>query len=607
MVLRLWAAAACLLCLLCLSGATPAMPPRHRIADKELILDGVSPDCPVIYDNDWWTDVPDAAYLWAKASLGQCKLKGNIITRCTFGWEKGYAHKLEEQLQDCRKLLEAARASGLRNIPDPVLGAKEALQRPKSGKMEDTRFERSQGSDLLVAEALKASPEKPLLVFVGGSCTTVATAYLSEPAIAERMIVFQIDGGAYNGSDGWSWEIALKKCYFANWARGYFWDKLSAWNPAPFQRLPNNPLGSLLQKYAASGLAKANQWGDGAWIYYLFDRRCLTKVEDYDRLAITVPKDATDANRIAAEFIATMSNTAVYRSAEGGLAGYEMLVASFRTGDTEIFVIDPDSGDARNLTRSPKSEERYPSWSPDGKWVAFNSDRDGTHNLYIIGVDGKHLRQLTREKRGVEAGMQSWTADGKWIYFGLFGKGEPRMCRIAPDGTNFTGVGKGIDPAVSPDGKSIAFAKNLADGHHLYIMDADGSNVRQLTSKGNRFGGVHAAWPPDGKWIVYADQVGEALEIFRIQPDGKNAVQLTRLGKACTTPAVSPDGKWISFRYCDEIYWRDGKTSERAYRERRADKRPVWVMGMDGSNPHVIEALHYQTTIDGSRAPWRPR
>jgi TolB protein len=137
-------------------------------------------------------------------------------------------------------------------------------------------------------------------------------------------------------------------------------------------------------------------------------------------------------------------------------------------------------------------------------------------------------------------------------------------------------------------------------------MNADGSDVRQLTARGNVYAGMHCTWAPDGKTILYADQVGEALEIFSIQPDGKNARQLTHLGKAATTPAVSPDMKWISFRLCDEIYWRDGKTSERTYRERRADKRPVWVMGVDGSNPHVIEALHYQTTIDGSRAPWRP-
>jgi TolB protein len=291
----------------------------------------------------------------------------------------------------------------------------------------------------------------------------------------------------------------------------------------------------------------------------------------------------------------------------GELAGHELLVASFRTGDTEIFIVNPDTGDARNLTRSPKSQERYPAWSPDGKRVSFNSDRDGTFNLYVIDADGKNLRQLTHEKRGVEAGMQSWTADGKWIYFGLFGKGPPRMCRIAPDGSKFRVIGRGIDPAVSPDGKTIAFARVRRDGHHLFVMGADGKNVRQLTRRGNPFGGVHAAWSPRGKWIVYADRVGDALEIFRINPDGKNAKQLTKLGKAATTPAVSPDGKWISFRLCDEIYWRDAKTGARTYRERRADKRPVWVMGSDGSNPHVIEVLHYQTTIDGSRAPWRPK
>jgi hypothetical protein len=293
--------------------------------------------------------------------------------------------------------------------------------------------------------------------------------------------------------------------------------------------------------------------------------------------------------------------------ARGELAGYELLTASFRTGDTEIFVINPDTGEARNLTCSPQSKERYPSWSSDGKLVAFNSDRDGTYNLYVVGADGGNWRQLTKEKRGVEAGMQSWTADGRWIYFGLFGKGQPRMCRIAPDGSNFQEVGTGIDPAVSPDGRTVVFARSLDDGHHLYAMDADGKNERRLTAKGNVFAGVHAAWSPDGKWIVYADQVGDALEIFRMGADGKDVRQLTRLGKAATSPAVSPDGKWISFRLCDEIYWRDGKTSERAYRERRADKRPVWVMAADGANPHIIEALHYQTTIDGSRAPWRPR
>ena len=286
------------------------------------------------------------------------------------------------------------------------------------------------------------------------------------------------------------------------------------------------------------------------------------------------------------------------------LAGHRLAVATFRTGDTEIFLVDPETGDARNLTRSPSSSERYPAFSPDGSLVSFNSDRDGEFNLYVIGSDGKNLRQLTHGKKGIVTGMQSWTADGRWIYFGLFGKGAPLMCRIAPDGSNYEEVGVGIDPAVSPDGMTIVYAKQEPGGHFLYAMGSDGKNERRITEKGNPWAGVHAAWSPDGHFMVYADQVGDALELFRRDADGSNPKQLTSFGQAANSPCVSTDNKWISFRLCDEIYWRDGKTSERAYKERRADKRPVWVMGIDGSAPHVIEPLHYQTTIDGSRAAW---
>lgn len=302
-----------LLAALALAGASLATPPRYETRDGVLRVEGASAGSPVIYDNDWWTDVPDAAYLWAKASLGACDLRGNVITRCTFGWEKGYAHKMEEQTRDCDKLLTAARRSGLRNIPDPVLGATEALRKPASGRERDTRFAESPGSRLIVAEARKASAEKPLLVFCGGSCTTVATAYLADPSIADKVIVFQIDGGGYNGSDGWAWAIAMRHFRFANWARGYFWKEVGTWDATAFEKLPRNPLGDLLRGYARSGLGRANQWGDGAWVFYLFDRRCLTRAEDYDKQAITVPRGGTDAKRMAAEFFATMTDERVYQ------------------------------------------------------------------------------------------------------------------------------------------------------------------------------------------------------------------------------------------------------------------------------------------------------
>jgi TolB protein len=300
----------------------------------------------------------------------------------------------------------------------------------------------------------------------------------------------------------------------------------------------------------------------------------------------------------------------------GELDGHKLVTSNFRAGDPEIFVVDLGTGDALNLTPHSHSYNRYPAWAPDGSRVSFVSDRDGTFNLYLVNADGTNLRQLTHEVGGAIVGMQSWTADGRWIYFGLFGKDvappwhdskNGLICRISPDGSAFQIVGEGIDGAVSPDGSRIVFARNLSHGHALFLMNSDGSDVHQITTHEDPLGGVHATWSPDGRKIIYADSVGDALELFMCEPDGKNIHQLTALGKGATSPAVSPDQKYISFRLAEDIYWRDGARSDRAYKERKADLRPVWVMGFDGSNPHIIEPLHYQTMIDGSRASWKPK
>ena len=280
---------------------------------------------------------------------------------------------------------------------------------------------------------------------------------------------------------------------------------------------------------------------------------------------------------------------------------WDIVGCSFRTGELELFAVNPITGEARNLTKSPNSVEKYPGVCPDGSKIAFISNREGGDALYVMDADGSHVRRLAKGEPG-DAGMPSWTADGQWIFFGLYGGGPPRMCRIHPDGSEFKVVGTGVDPAVSPDGKRIAY-----DDQGLTVADADGANPRKLADSSG-IGGLHATWTPDSKRVVYADRVGESLELFSRDPDEPKAKQLTTFGggRAATSPSVSPDGRLITFRLCDEVYWRSGETSERAYKERRGDKRPVWIMGADGSNPHVVEPLHYQTTIDGSRAPFLP-
>src|SRR5215467_1307979 len=99
----------------------------------------------------------------------------------------------------------------------------------------------------------------------------------------------------------------------------------------------------------------------------------------------------------------------------GDLAGYKLLVTSVRTGDTEIFVVDPETGDAQNLSRSPSSEDRYPCWSPDGTQVAFTSNRQGPYSLYVMNADGSNVKRLVYND--AICYMPSWqrTAEGEKI------------------------------------------------------------------------------------------------------------------------------------------------------------------------------------------------
>ncbi len=299
-----------------LPAAAWAVPPKFAVTDRGVQVARVSAANPVIYDNDWWTDVPDAAYLWAKASAGGANLRGNVVTRDMWEWRTGYKFSMAQCEAEAKELFAAAGASGLKGIPAPIRGAAAALERPASGRIEDTAFTRTPGSDLMVAEARRATPERPLVIFCGGPCTTVATAYLSDPSIADRLVVFQVDGGVYNGKNDWAWTICERKLPFANWARGYFWGEWSGWDAAPFADLPANPLCDRLRKYADDGLGPANQWGDGAWIYHLHAGGCLTNAVVYgDAAGITVPQEATDVARMKAELFSALADPAAYQAA----------------------------------------------------------------------------------------------------------------------------------------------------------------------------------------------------------------------------------------------------------------------------------------------------
>jgi TolB protein len=287
------------------------------------------------------------------------------------------------------------------------------------------------------------------------------------------------------------------------------------------------------------------------------------------------------------------------------LAAYRLLVTSVRTGDTEVFVVNPGTGDAQNVTRSPTSEDRYPCWSPDGRRIAFVSDRAGGANLFVADADGSNVRQITHTT--AVCYMPSWqsTASGERIVFGMHAD-RPQMASINPEGADLTILGDGHDPTLSPDGKRICYTGEVSGGVTVFVMDVDGSHKRRVVKGTSGVGATFPNWSPDSRQIVYSFPVGEALELFVIDADGDHIRQLTKLNHIATPAAWSPDDKWISFRLTDERYWSNPERMKKIYAEKPGDKRPVWVVRPDGSDPHVVEALRYQCAMDGSRASWKP-
>jgi hypothetical protein len=213
--------------------------PQYRTDKTGTYFRCVDSSNPVIYDNDVFDDIIDYDYLLCKASLGQVKLVGIIGTPvrpdgvCIENWWRGSEGPFLKY--------EAARESGLRmdRIPRPLKGATSMLERPADGVIEHTKFESNDGSNLIVREAMKATPEKPLLLYIGGQSPTVATAYLKDNRIAERVMVFYTDGSAYNsGHNKWSAYIVFKRLPSVNIGKSFWFKETSKKSQCDWHVLP---------------------------------------------------------------------------------------------------------------------------------------------------------------------------------------------------------------------------------------------------------------------------------------------------------------------------------------------------------------------------------
>lgn len=229
-----------------------------------LVIDGMGPGSPLILDNEFWDNGVENEYVWAKAGRGLLDLRGNLVTDAL-----GPAATLDAQLAKARGELRLARLAGMGGVPDPLPGSRRRLRQDDPGRLEDIAPERSQGSDLIVAEARKATPDSPLVVVAGGPLTTIANAYLTDPSIATRMVVAAIYPFSVNSRDTLAAYLVAKRCRLVVWGGGYIWRKVP--DAANMARLPGNLLGERVRDMLYPGGRPGRvSLGDLAPVAFLF-------------------------------------------------------------------------------------------------------------------------------------------------------------------------------------------------------------------------------------------------------------------------------------------------------------------------------------------------
>jgi len=284
---------------------------------------------------------------------------------------------------------------------------------------------------------------------------------------------------------------------------------------------------------------------------------------------------------VAAVTAAVGASTA-YATFPGGVG---RIVFPMGGGNVELYSARPDGTDSQQLTTAP-GFNGCPSYSRDGAQIAFCSNRTGTYRIWLMKADGSDQRQLAtgpyealfprfqRDGRSVFFNADTRSPAGEDIYVGAVSGGKATRLTGAPGDDEY--------PAVSPDGKTIAFVSHRIQGKgQVWLMDSrDGKHQRALTH-GAPAKDELPDWSPDGKQIVY--QAG--ADIWLMNADGSAQRNLTR-GRFGLPfgPVWSPDGTKIAF------VGRAGLTKQ------------VYVMNADGTGAHPLLAAKAKQLMPA----WQP-
>ena len=260
--------------------------------------------------------------------------------------------------------------------------------------------------------------------------------------------------------------------------------------------------------------------------------------------------------------------------------------------DAEIWVMNGDGSDARRLTFNT-TDDLGAVWSPDAKTIAFHGaewNLDGLTlasppQIFLLDVESRVQTPLLTDQGALVLGrFPSWSPNGQKIAFDTT---EQNIFVINPDGSDLEQLtypnpnfGGSTRPDWSPDGRQIAFVRVIAATNtqmgntQIWVMNADGSDPVLLM---DRAGGPD--WSPDGRRIVFTSNRNGDNEVYVMNAVGTNPRQLTDDRGPAQDPEWSPDGRMIAFQ----------RELQRDTVPRRVNQ--LFVVSADGGEPMALTDL----------------
>lgn len=257
--------------------------------------------------------------------------------------------------------------------------------------------------------------------------------------------------------------------------------------------------------------------------------------------------DEAGARKVAHEFAADI--LAIFGAKS--LFGTKIVFVSSRTGNKEIWMMDPDGSNQRQITHFNKLSIE-PTISPDGAKIAFTSYARGNPGIFIFSVDPVRQLPFYNQVASVNE-TPEFTPDGKQILYSSSASGWAQIYIANLDGSGLRRISSSaaieVEPKVNPkNGTDIAFVSGRSGPQQIYRMNINGGDVERLTNGEGE--ASNPSWNPDGQKLAFSWTRGYATggwNIFWMDVASKNYVQLTHSEGKNENPTWAPDGVHIVF------------------------------------------------------------